>query len=263
MSLHPHPYPHFNHASPARNATPYPLPPPITHSPARAQRLRTPSLSTAQLPHPAPCSFTPCALLLPQSSATAHHCATPSSYTPYLLHPLRPTHHQPLHSSHPPLPPSTHLPRPLFLHYPPPSPHSLPPPTPPPPPPPTPLSPPTPTPLSPLSPTSPPPTSPPPPPLPPSLRSSLLVFLVLWQLPPPAGLERDLRPVPVHGLAGVPRRLHHARRHRGYQGFLLWEHLYMTLRRVFAGVLSGGRRGAASASSWAPSPGCASCSSRG
>ena len=26
---------------------------------------------------------------------------------------------------------------------------------------------------------------------------------------------------------------------RGYAGYLLWEHLYMTLRRVFAGVIVG------------------------
>ena len=69
---------------------------------------------------------------------------------------------------------------------------------------------------------------------------SLLVFLGVWQLAAASGhLERDVRAVPEHGLAGVPRRVDHPRRARGYQGYLLWEHLYMTLRRVLAGVVIG------------------------
>ena len=42
---------------------------------------------------------------------------------------------------------------------------------------------------------------------------SVVVFLVVWQLAAASGhLEPDLRALPGHGLAGVPRRLDHPRR---------------------------------------------------
>jgi taurine transport system permease protein len=69
---------------------------------------------------------------------------------------------------------------------------------------------------------------------------SIVVFLGAWQLAASAGIwNQTFVPFPstvwkafidtstTHG--GV----------RGYAGYLLWEHLYMTLRRVFAGVIIG------------------------
>lgn len=69
---------------------------------------------------------------------------------------------------------------------------------------------------------------------------SLLVFLLVWQLLAASGWwSETFVPYP----ATVWRAfLDVSTTHdgtRGYQGFLLWEHLYMTLRRVFAGVLLG------------------------
>ena len=69
---------------------------------------------------------------------------------------------------------------------------------------------------------------------------SLLVFFALWQFAAASGVWNEtFVPFPstvwrafvdvstVHGDV------------RGYAGYLLWEHLYMTLRRVLAGVVIG------------------------
>ena len=70
---------------------------------------------------------------------------------------------------------------------------------------------------------------------------SVLAFLVVWQLAAASGLwSETFVPYPAtvwQAVLDVSRTT--ADGTRGYQGFLLWEHLYMTLRRVFAGVLIG------------------------
>ncbi|OBF27618.1 ABC transporter permease [Mycobacterium sp. ACS4331] len=69
---------------------------------------------------------------------------------------------------------------------------------------------------------------------------SVLVFLAGWQIAAVSGVwNQTFVPYP----ATVWRAfLDISSTHdgvRGYAGYLLWEHLYMTLRRVFAGVLIG------------------------
>ncbi len=69
---------------------------------------------------------------------------------------------------------------------------------------------------------------------------SVLVFLAAWQIAAATGVwNQTFVPYP----ATVWRAfLEISSTHdgvRGYAGYLLWEHLYMTLRRVFAGVLIG------------------------
>src|SRR3954453_5887968 len=69
---------------------------------------------------------------------------------------------------------------------------------------------------------------------------SVVVFLGAWQLAAAAGLwNQTFVPYP----SSVWRAfLDISTTHdgvRGYAGYLLWEHLYMTLRRVFAGVVVG------------------------
>jgi hypothetical protein len=51
-------------------------------------------------------------------------------------------------------------------------------------------------------------------------------------------LEPDLRAVSEHGVAAFIDTSTTHNGVRGYAGYLLWEHLYMTLRRVFAGSSS-------------------------
>ncbi|MBI3224081.1 MAG: ABC transporter permease [Mycolicibacterium cosmeticum] len=69
---------------------------------------------------------------------------------------------------------------------------------------------------------------------------SVLVFFIVWQVVATAGIwNQTFVPYP----ATVWRAfLDVSTTHdgtRGYAGYLLWEHLYMTLRRVFAGVVIG------------------------
>lgn len=69
---------------------------------------------------------------------------------------------------------------------------------------------------------------------------SLIVFFVVWQLAAASGVwNQTFVPYP----ATVWRAfLDVSTTHdgvRGYAGYLLWEHLYMTLRRVLAGVVIG------------------------
>jgi taurine transport system permease protein len=69
---------------------------------------------------------------------------------------------------------------------------------------------------------------------------SVVVFLAAWQAAAASGIwNQTFVPYP----ATVWRAfLEISSTHdgvRGYAGYLLWEHLYMTLRRVFAGVLIG------------------------
>ncbi|TCK22056.1 ABC transporter permease [Pseudonocardia endophytica] len=69
---------------------------------------------------------------------------------------------------------------------------------------------------------------------------SLLVFLVVWQLAAASGLWNETfvpYPSTVWRAFLEVSTTHDGT--RGYQGFLLWEHLYMTLRRVLAGVVAG------------------------
>ncbi|MGD9525687.1 ABC transporter permease [Pseudonocardia sp.] len=69
---------------------------------------------------------------------------------------------------------------------------------------------------------------------------SVVVFLALWQLAAASGIWNEtFVPYPAtvwQAFVDVSTTHDGA---RGYQGYLLWEHLYMTLRRVFAGVLLG------------------------
>lgn len=69
---------------------------------------------------------------------------------------------------------------------------------------------------------------------------SLVVFFVVWQLAAGSGIwNQTFVPYPrtvwqaFLDVSGTHDGV------RGYAGFLLWEHLYMTLRRVLAGVLIG------------------------
>jgi taurine transport system permease protein len=69
---------------------------------------------------------------------------------------------------------------------------------------------------------------------------SVVVFLVVWQLAATSGLWNETfvpYPSTVWKAFLDVSSTHDGT--RGYQGYLLWEHLYMTLRRVFGGVLLG------------------------
>ena len=69
---------------------------------------------------------------------------------------------------------------------------------------------------------------------------SLVVFFVVWQLAAASGIwNQTFVPYPSTVWRAF---LDISTTHdgvRGYAGYLLWEHLYMTLRRVFAGVVIG------------------------
>jgi taurine transport system permease protein len=69
---------------------------------------------------------------------------------------------------------------------------------------------------------------------------SVLVFAIVWQLVAVAGIwNQTFVPYPsTVWRAFVDVSTTHDGV-RGYAGYLLWEHLYMTLRRVFAGVVIG------------------------
>lgn len=69
---------------------------------------------------------------------------------------------------------------------------------------------------------------------------SVLVFFAVWQLVASAGIwNQTFVPYPATvWRAFVDVSTTHDGT-RGYAGYLLWEHLYMTLRRVFAGVVIG------------------------
>ena len=69
---------------------------------------------------------------------------------------------------------------------------------------------------------------------------SLLVFLLVWQLAAASGAWNETfvpYPSTVWRAFLDVSSTHDGT--RGYQGYLLWEHLYMTLRRVLAGVVVG------------------------
>ena len=69
---------------------------------------------------------------------------------------------------------------------------------------------------------------------------SLVVFLVLWQLAAASGTWNETfvpYPSTVWRAFLDVSTTHDGT--RGYQGYLLWEHLNMTLRRVLAGVVLG------------------------
>ncbi|WP_032401725.1 ABC transporter permease [Rhodococcoides fascians] len=69
---------------------------------------------------------------------------------------------------------------------------------------------------------------------------SLVVFVGVWQLAAASGIwNQTFVPYPSTVWSAF---VDFSTTHdgvRGYQGYLLWEHLYMTLRRVFAGVVIG------------------------
>lgn len=69
---------------------------------------------------------------------------------------------------------------------------------------------------------------------------SLLVFFIVWQLVAASGIwNQTFVPYPKtvwHAFVDVSTTHDGV---RGYAGYLLWEHLYMTLRRVLAGVVIG------------------------
>jgi taurine transport system permease protein len=69
---------------------------------------------------------------------------------------------------------------------------------------------------------------------------SIVVFLGAWQLAASAGIwNQTFVPFPsTVWKAFIDTSTTHDGV-RGYAGYLLWEHLYMTLRRVFAGVIIG------------------------
>lgn len=69
---------------------------------------------------------------------------------------------------------------------------------------------------------------------------SLAVFLAVWQLVAVSGVwsETFVPRLPTVWRAFVDLSTTHDGV-RGYAGYLLWEHLYMTLRRVLAGVVIG------------------------
>ncbi|BBY61804.1 ABC transporter permease [Mycolicibacterium helvum] len=69
---------------------------------------------------------------------------------------------------------------------------------------------------------------------------SLLVFFIVWQLAAASGIwNQTFVPYPsTVWRAFIDVSTTHDGV-RGYAGYLLWEHLYMTLRRVFAGVVIG------------------------
>jgi hypothetical protein len=69
---------------------------------------------------------------------------------------------------------------------------------------------------------------------------SLVFFLVVWQIAASSGIWNETfvpYPSTVWDAFVTVSTTHDGT--RGYQGFLLWDHLYMTLRRVLAGVLVG------------------------
>ena len=69
---------------------------------------------------------------------------------------------------------------------------------------------------------------------------SVAVFIGVWQLVAAAGIWNETfvpQPITVWRAAVDLSTTHDGV--RGYQGYLLWEHLYMTLRRVLAGVVIG------------------------
>ena len=69
---------------------------------------------------------------------------------------------------------------------------------------------------------------------------SLAVFFGLWQLAAASGLwNQTFVPFPSTVWAALVDVSTTHDGVRGYAGYLLWEHLYMTLRRVFAGVVIG------------------------
>ncbi|MGF0313922.1 ABC transporter permease [Rhodococcus sp. IEGM1428] len=69
---------------------------------------------------------------------------------------------------------------------------------------------------------------------------SLVVFVGIWQAAAASGIwNQTFVPYPSTVWSAF---VDFSTTHdgvRGYQGYLLWEHLYMTLRRVFAGVVIG------------------------
>ncbi|OZC90642.1 ABC transporter permease [Rhodococcus sp. 06-412-2C] len=69
---------------------------------------------------------------------------------------------------------------------------------------------------------------------------SLVVFVGVWQVAAASGIwNQTFVPYPSTVWSAF---VDFSTTHdgvRGYQGYLLWEHLYMTLRRVFAGVVIG------------------------
>lgn len=70
--------------------------------------------------------------------------------------------------------------------------------------------------------------------------ASLLAFFVLWQLAAASGIWNETFvpfPSTVWRAFIDVSTVHDGT--RGYAGYLLWEHLYMTLRRVLAGVVIG------------------------
>jgi taurine transport system permease protein len=70
--------------------------------------------------------------------------------------------------------------------------------------------------------------------------ASVLVFLVLWQLAAASHLwSETFVPFPAAVWRAFVQTSTTHDGVRGYQGYLLWEHLYMTLRRVLAGVAVG------------------------
>ena len=69
---------------------------------------------------------------------------------------------------------------------------------------------------------------------------SLVVFFGVWQLAAASGIWNETfvpYPSTVWRAFIDVSTVHDGT--RGYAGYLLWEHLYMTLRRVFAGVIIG------------------------
>lgn len=69
---------------------------------------------------------------------------------------------------------------------------------------------------------------------------SLVFFLAVWQIAASSGIWNETfvpYPSTVWDAVVTVSTTHDGT--RGYQGFLLWEHLYMTLRRVLAGVVVG------------------------
>ncbi len=69
---------------------------------------------------------------------------------------------------------------------------------------------------------------------------SIVVFLGAWQLAASAGIwNQTFVPYPSTVWQAFINTSTTHDGVRGYAGYLLWEHLYMTLRRVFAGVIIG------------------------
>lgn len=69
---------------------------------------------------------------------------------------------------------------------------------------------------------------------------SLIAFLALWQAAAVSGIWNEtFVPYPSTVWRAFLDMSRTKDGVRGYQGYLLWEHLYMTLRRVLAGVAAG------------------------